>query len=207
VLARAHYLPLFSRLGAYPQTLLDRAAWGQPRGLFEYWAHEASLLPIELHPLLRWRMARAERGEGMWARLRAYAGERRGEAEAILRRIEAEGPLAASDFGGADRRSGWWEWSDAKTALEWLFWAGLGDDRHAAAELRARLRPHRAGDPARDPQRADAVQGGCATRPAGAQRPRARHRHRRRPARLFPAEARGDAAPRRTGRGRGCWSG
>ena len=124
VLARAHYLPLFSRLGAYPQGLLDRAAWSRPRGLFEYWAHEASLLPLELHPLLRWRMARAERGEGMWTRLRTYAGERRGEAEAIVRRIEAEGPLAASDFGGGEGRSGWWEWSDAKTALEWLFWSG-----------------------------------------------------------------------------------
>ena len=124
VLARAHYLPLFSRLGGYPHTLLDRAAWGRPRALFEYWAHEASLLPLDLHPQLRWRMARAERGEGMWARLRAYAGERRGEAEAILRRIEAEGPLAASDFAGPEKRSGWWEWSDAKTALEWLFWSG-----------------------------------------------------------------------------------
>ncbi|HEX8443345.1 MAG TPA: crosslink repair DNA glycosylase YcaQ family protein [Allosphingosinicella sp.] len=124
VLSRAHYLPLFSRLGAYPRELLDRAAWGRPRQLFEYWAHEASLLPLELHPLLRWRMERAARGEGMWTRLRAFAGERRGEAEAVLRRIEAQGPLAASDFEGARGRSGWWEWSDAKAALEWLFWSG-----------------------------------------------------------------------------------
>ena len=124
VLSRAHYLPLFSRLGAYPRGLLDRAAWGRPRQLFEYWAHEASLLPLDLHPLLRWRMERAARGEGMWARLRAYSGERRGEAEAVLRRIEQEGPLAASDFEGAKGRTGWWEWSDAKAALEWLFWSG-----------------------------------------------------------------------------------
>jgi hypothetical protein len=124
VLARAHYLPLFSRLGAYPLALLDGAAWGKPRRLFEYWAHEASLLPLELHPLLRWRMARAERGEGMWQRMRSFAGERRGEAEAVLARIAAEGPLAASDFTADKGRSGWWEWSDAKTALEWLFWAG-----------------------------------------------------------------------------------
>ncbi len=124
VLARAHYLPLFSRLGAYPRELLDRAAWGRPRRLFEYWAHEASLLPLELHPLLRWRMARAERGEGMWARMRAFADERRPEAEAALRRIAADGPLGASDFREQPGRSGWWEWSDAKTALEWLFWAG-----------------------------------------------------------------------------------
>ncbi len=125
VLVRAHYLPLFSRLGAYSRDLLDAAAWGKPRRLFEYWAHEASLLPLDLYPLLRWRMARAERGVGTWGRLAAFAGERRGEAEALLARIAAEGPLAASDVAESRAKSGWWEWSDAKHALEWLFWAGL----------------------------------------------------------------------------------
>ena len=124
VLTRAHYLPLFSRLGPYPTALLDRSAWGRPRRMFEYWAHEASLLPLETHPLLRWRMTRADRGEGMWERLRDFAGERRAEAEALLARIAAEGPLAASDVAEARAKSGWWEWSDAKHALEWLFWAG-----------------------------------------------------------------------------------
>ena len=124
VLARAHYLPLFSRLGAYPRALLEAAAWGRPKRLFEYWAHEASLLPLDLHPLLRWRMAAAERGEGGWGRVRAYARERRGEAEALLARVEAEGPLAASDLEGPRGPGGWWGWSDAKTALEWLFWSG-----------------------------------------------------------------------------------
>jgi uncharacterized protein len=122
VLARAHYLPAFSRLGAYDTGLLDRAAWGRPRSLFEYWAHEASLLPLPLHPLLRWRMARAERGEGGWGSLRAFANERRHEADALLARIAADGPLAASDLEKG--RSGWWEWSGAKRILEWLFWAG-----------------------------------------------------------------------------------
>ena len=122
VLARAHYLPAFSRLGAYDRGLLDRAAWGKPRRLFEYWGHEASLLPLDLHPLLRWRIAQAERGEIGWGHLRAYAGERRPEAEAVLARIAAEGPLAASDLETG--RTGWWEWSGAKCALEWLFWAG-----------------------------------------------------------------------------------
>ncbi len=125
VLVRAHYLPLFSRLGNYPRELLDAAAWGRrPRRLFEYWAHEASLLPVELHPLLRWRMARAERGQGTWSRMKPYAAERRGEADAMLARIAAEGPLAASDVAATRGRSGWWEWSDAKHALEYLFWAG-----------------------------------------------------------------------------------
>ena len=125
VVARAHYLPAFSRLGDYDRALLDRAAWGpkSKRTLFEYWAHEASLLPLELHPLLRWRMAAAERGEIGWRSLRSFAGERRPHADAVLERIRTEGPVAASDFekGGG----GWWGWSDAKQALEWLFWAGL----------------------------------------------------------------------------------
>jgi uncharacterized protein len=126
VLVRAHYLPAFSRLGPYDRALIDNAAWGsrKRRRLFEYWAHEASLLPLALHPLLRWRMARADRGEIGWKGLRLFAKERRAEAEALLNRIRNEGPGGASDFDEKRGRSGWWEWSDAKQALEWLFWAG-----------------------------------------------------------------------------------
>ncbi len=126
VLVRAHYLPAFSRLGPYDRSLIDTAAWGgrKKRRLFEYWAHEASLLPLPLHPQLRWRMARADRGETGWKGLRAFAGERRDEAEGFLKRIRNEGPLAASDLEEKRGRAGWWEWGDAKRALEWLFWAG-----------------------------------------------------------------------------------
>ena len=126
VLVRAHYLPAFSRLGPYDRSLIDTAAWGsrKKRRLFEYWAHEASLLPLALHPLLRWRMARADRGEVGWKGLRVFAGERRAEAEAILNRIRNEGPRAASDLEEKRGRSGWWQWGDVKQALEWLFWAG-----------------------------------------------------------------------------------
>ncbi|HEY5721003.1 MAG TPA: winged helix-turn-helix domain-containing protein [Allosphingosinicella sp.] len=123
VLSRAHYLPAFSRLGAYPRELLDRMAWGRPRRLFEYWAHEASLLPFDLHPLLRWRMARAARGEGLWRSMKVFAGERAAEAEAVLARIAAEGPMAASDFEDK-AKGGWWGWSHSKAALEYLFYAG-----------------------------------------------------------------------------------
>ena len=126
VLVRAHYLPAFSRLGPYDRSLIDGAVWGRPRKrrLFEYWAHEASLLPLPLHPLLRWRMARADRGEVGWKGLRVFARERRAEAEGFLKRVRNEGPSAASDFEDKRGRSGWWEWGDAKRALEWLFWAG-----------------------------------------------------------------------------------
>lgn len=126
VLVRAHYLPAFSRLGIYDRGDLDRLAWGpkRQRRLFEYWGHEASLLPFELHPLLRWRMEQADRGEAGWGRMRAYANERRVEAMALLDRIRRDGPLAAADLEGGRGSSGWWEWSDSKRALEWLFWAG-----------------------------------------------------------------------------------
>jgi uncharacterized protein len=126
VLARAHYLPAFSRLGAYDHADLDRLAWGpkRQRKLFEYWAHEASLLPFELQPLLRWRMAQADRGEAGWSGMRIHATERRPEAMALLSRIRAEGPMATSDFESHKGQPGWWEWSETKRALEWLFWAG-----------------------------------------------------------------------------------
>jgi hypothetical protein len=127
VVVRAHYLPAFSRLGNYDRALVDRAAWGpkSKRTLFEYWAHEASLVPLELHPLLRWRMAEAERGLIGWQHLRTYAREHRKDALAVFERIRTEGPLAASDFEDGKSRSGWWEWGSTKRALEWLFWSGL----------------------------------------------------------------------------------
>ena len=126
VLTRMHYLPAFSRLGGYDRTLLERDAWGPRRGrrLFEYWAHEASLLPVDLHPYFRWRMARAERGEIGWRQLRLFARERNAEARAVRDRIAGEGPLAASEFENGSSKSGWWEWSETKLALEWLFWSG-----------------------------------------------------------------------------------
>ena len=92
--------------------------------MFEYWAHEASLLPLEIQPLFRWRMARADRGQSGYLKLRSFALERRREAQAVLDRIIAEGPLAAADFEGGSSKSGWWEWSETKHALEWLFWSG-----------------------------------------------------------------------------------
>jgi uncharacterized protein YcaQ len=125
VLVRAHYLPLFSRLGCYDRTLLDATAASKPKRFFEYWGHEASLLPIDCQPLLRWRMDRALHGLGIWKQLEPFAGDKRGQADAMLARIRAEGPLAASDVAGSRGSKGMWVWSEAKHALEWLFCAGL----------------------------------------------------------------------------------
>ena len=126
VLVRAHYLPAFSRLGPYDRRLLDAAAWGgrRERRVYEYWAHECSLLPVALHPLLRWRMARADRGIGCYGQLKTYADAGRPAAMAVLERVRAEGPMAAGDFAHGKGKGGWWGWGETKGALEWLFWAG-----------------------------------------------------------------------------------
>jgi len=123
VLVRSHYLPAFSRLGAYDRSSLEAEAWGSRPGLFEYWGHEASLMPLSTHPLLRWRMAQAHKG-GTWGSLTTLARERPEFIASVLRRIDQEGPLTGGDFAEPGRRAGWWNWSEGKKALEWLFWAG-----------------------------------------------------------------------------------
>lgn len=125
VAQRAQYMPAFSRLGAYDTAILDRAQAQRPRALFEYWAHEASLLPVEMEPLLRWRMERAREGRGIYSGLAAFGRERRAVIDHVLREVERNGPLSAADIDGHRGASGWWEWSEPKRALEWLFWAGL----------------------------------------------------------------------------------
>jgi len=124
VLVRSHYLPAFSRQGPYARAELDRLQQGRRRALVEYWAHEASLVPASTWPLLRWRMAAAERGEGIYGGLARFAAERRPFIAAVLAEVERRGPLAASDFEGGRGQGAWWGWSDAKRALEWLFWTG-----------------------------------------------------------------------------------
>ena len=91
---RAHYMPLYSRLGSYPFSLLDNATQSRKRLLFEYWAHEASLLPVETYPLMRWRMQRAERGERVYGGLTKFAAERSSFIEQVLGEIAARGALA-----------------------------------------------------------------------------------------------------------------
>ncbi|MGH8887034.1 MAG: winged helix-turn-helix domain-containing protein [Egibacteraceae bacterium] len=124
VVTRAHYMPVFSRLGPYPRAALDRMAWGQGgRELFEYWGHEASLLPLDAHPLLRWRMARA--GHEAWGWMVRLAREQPAYVQAVLAEVGARGPIRASELPD-DRAGGgrWWNRSAAKHALEFLFWSG-----------------------------------------------------------------------------------
>lgn len=126
VLQRAHYMPLFSRLGPYPTALLERAAYARPRALFEYWGHEASLLPVALHPAMRWRMARA--AEFAWGRMRRVAADQPDLVKWVLQEIAQRGPMAAAEVERdrpPRRADNWgWNWSDVKAALEWLFFTG-----------------------------------------------------------------------------------
>ncbi|MBF9233287.1 winged helix-turn-helix domain-containing protein [Microvirga alba] len=126
VLVRAHYMPLFSRLGAYERELLEKVAYHpKKRATFEYWGHEASLIRLDLHPLFRWRMARAARGEGTYGGIARFGQEKRAFIEEVRREIAARGPLSAGELtGGGKGKGSWWGWSDGKRALEWLFWAG-----------------------------------------------------------------------------------
>jgi uncharacterized protein YcaQ len=132
VAVRAHYMPLFSRIGAYPMDLLDEAAWSdsarRPRMLVEYWAHVASLIPVEDWPLLRRRMRDyAEGGGGYFGDVRAQSALL-ADVLAVVRRL---GPLGAGaiedELGGGDGsrpRGGWWNRSAVKRACEYLFATG-----------------------------------------------------------------------------------
>ena len=125
---RSHYLPLFSRLGNYSPLILEQAAWsqGRRRSLFEYWGHEASLLPMAMYPLMRWRMERARQGQGIYAQMARFGRERQDTVQRVLQAVEQQGALGAGSLSTREERAGpWWDWSDEKHALEWLFAAGL----------------------------------------------------------------------------------
>jgi uncharacterized protein len=131
ILKRAHYVPLFSRLGVYDPQLLDQISYSRRhRRLFEYWGHAASLLPVETQPFLRWRMERARTGEGIWKSLSLFARRRPELMNRVLEIVKEYGPVGAGDVekhleeNRPKRKGGWWGWTDCKAALEWLFWAG-----------------------------------------------------------------------------------
>lgn len=120
VLVRAHYMPAFSRLGAYPMNAIDRLAY-ERRDLFEYWGHQASFMPVVLYPLFRWRMESYLNERQIWYR----HGRDPAYFDDVLAQVGERGPLAASDLSDPGKARGpWWGWSDGKAALEWLYGAG-----------------------------------------------------------------------------------
>ena len=152
VLSRAHYLPAFSRLGPYPREALDRLAFhrdgkaggrgaGGERELFEYWAHEASLLPVELQPLLRWRMARVD--DLAWSSVARIGREQPQLVAWVLDQVRERGPLRASELGvpaAAEGTGGDVELvgGEDRARAPFLRRSGL---RRRPGQLRAPLRP------------------------------------------------------------------
>jgi uncharacterized protein YcaQ len=129
VFCRSHYMPVFARLGPYPREALDRltahTAGPVRRELFEYWAHEASLIPVELHPYLRWRMARAD--DDAWGSMVRIARDFPQLVDDVFDLVSRKGPIRGGDTGmpRPDPRPGhMWNWHDGKVALEYLFWSG-----------------------------------------------------------------------------------
>jgi uncharacterized protein YcaQ len=124
VLERAHYIPAFSRLGPYSREMLERLAFRAPRQLFEYWGHEASLIPVTTQPLLRWRMDRA--ADEAWGGMRRIKERRPELIDQLEQLVRERGPVAVSDLELEPKRKAgpWWDWSDTKRAMEYLFWSG-----------------------------------------------------------------------------------
>lgn len=126
VLVRSHYLPPFSRIGAYDAAAFDATAFGPgKRTLFEYWGHEASLIPMETFPLIRWRMARAAEGAAGWGGIIRFGRENPAVIARALDEVRARGPIGARELTDSGKSQGsWWGWSQGKRAMEYLFWTG-----------------------------------------------------------------------------------
>jgi uncharacterized protein len=129
VFSRAHYMPVFSRLGPYDRALLDRMAGHDAprpaRRLVEYWAHEASLIPVDDHPLFRWRMAGVE--AQAWGSISRIIREDPQLVADTLELVAEQGPIRASATGiprPEPRPGHMWNWHDGKRALEYLFFTG-----------------------------------------------------------------------------------
>ena len=119
VLARSHELVAYARLGAVSRQQIEQAYWqaGQPAA-FEYWAHAACVLPVEQWPYFAFRR-RALRARGV-----RWHQSHQETCEKVLARLRSEGPLTATQLGGAKAGGPWWDWSDVKIAAEWLLDTG-----------------------------------------------------------------------------------
>lgn len=120
VVVRSHYMPFYSRLGPYERPLVEEMAFGQRRQ-FEYWGHAASLIPMRVHPFLRYRMRAATPRH----RVKRLIEQAPGYVEAVLDEVREKGPIASADLNDPGSRTGpWWGYNDGKTALEWHFLTG-----------------------------------------------------------------------------------
>jgi uncharacterized protein YcaQ len=119
VLARSHELVAYARLGPVSRQHIEQAYWHARRpAAFEYWAHAACVLPIEQWPYFAFRR-RAFRARGVrWHQVSPEACEK------VLAQLRAEGPLTATQLGGAKGGGPWWDWSEVKVAVEWLLDTG-----------------------------------------------------------------------------------
>jgi uncharacterized protein YcaQ len=118
---RAHRLTISSRVGAFPEEIV--AGLLREGRVFEYWAHEASILPIEQWPHFR----RVMDGGGHWGSHDRALKQHADLIEPIVERIRTEGPLASRDFdaGGAERMGGMWDWKPSKMVLDALWDRGV----------------------------------------------------------------------------------
>ncbi len=115
VLARSHELVAYARLGGVGREAVERAYW-HPRSpaAFEYWSHAACVLPIEQWPYYAFRR------RALRSRRRRWHQSQELVCAQVLARLRAEGPLTATQLGGAKNGGAWWDWSDTKIAAEWL---------------------------------------------------------------------------------------
>ena len=122
VVVRSQELPMFARLGDHRRDLVPNLT--AARDVFEYWAHEASHVPVDLQPFLRWRMDDARQGRGMWGGIARVGREEPERVADVLAQVR-ERPLTVGMIEGAgERGAGMWGRTPGKVAMEYLFWSG-----------------------------------------------------------------------------------
>ena len=123
VLVRSQELPLFARLGNHDRNAIPKATEAQK--LFEYWGHEAAHLPVDLHPLFRWKMNAARTGKVTHWGLTSFYEENKAFVKRTLKHVTTNGPTTSRELSTRTEKKGtWWDWDEAKVALEYLFLTG-----------------------------------------------------------------------------------
>jgi len=123
VLVRSQELPLFARLGNHDRNAIPKATEAQK--LFEYWGHEAAHLPVDLYPLFRWKMNAARKGKVTHWGLTSFYEENKAFVKRTLKHVTTNGPTTSRELSTRTEKKGtWWDWDEAKVALEYLFLTG-----------------------------------------------------------------------------------